>query len=88
MTAQELKQTVEYLVDKANELNDKNKQLEQKARAFDIIKEKMVDITAIMQLETADDYNTIVIFKNGRKCENLFLTEEEFNFLKEMLENE
>ena len=72
---------IEDLEDKYNV--DVNEELFKKAIAFDVIKEKQVDVWLLQQC----DYENYVRIRKEAKMEDE-LTEEEYNLLKMTLEND
>lgn len=74
---------IEDLEDKFNV--DVNEELFKKAKAFDVIKEKYVDMFELKCCSSAKEYNNCISFKIGF-IKNYELTEEEYDLLKEVLE--
>ena len=73
----------------AKETKNAFKVVEKSLKALDIIKEKNVDVLAIKESKTLEEYNRNAweVEHYGRyKGYKLQLTEEEFNLLKEVLE--
>lgn len=58
---------------------------ENKLKAFEIIKEKRVDITTLMDCHNAEEYNRWVDVRSHYSYRPFELTQEEFDLLKETL---
>ena len=71
-----------------NNYNDLEKALKQ-AKAFDVIKEKDVVVSKIRESKNVDEYNDFVIqFWGYSLSVGKLLTQEEFDLLKEVLEDD
>lgn len=68
----------------AKEYEDVNK-VGKRLKAFEIIKEKRVDITTLMDCDNAEEYNRWVPIRSHYTYQPLEVTQEEFDLLKEML---
>lgn len=58
--------------------------IENKLKALDIIINKQVDIKVLFNTDNFNDYNWFMTFNRVGKNENRFLTEEEYDLLKEV----
>lgn len=64
----------------------KNKKLiEESLKAFEIIKKKNVDITTLLDCRNAKEYNRWIDVRSHYSYPPLELTQEEYDFLKEVL---
>ena len=64
-------------------MNFNCEEIKKELQAFEIVKEKRVDLLQLDYSETVDDYNEYMLRVGGGYYT---LTEEEFNLLKEVLE--